>query len=145
MRDNTDDVSEAGTYEPLPEKQYQFKIKEASEVVSKAGNPLFKAVFEVVNDPNYSGRLVFEQFSWFPKGHKSRNVNGICKHFLHVIGEAYEGDIEILPQRWMNKRFVGVIEHQADKQTGKIYSKIGEYVLPEDVTPQENNNEDVPF
>ena len=44
----------------LPEGVYQFQITDAETTESQAGNPMVKLKLAVVNDPQYNGRVVFD-------------------------------------------------------------------------------------
>ena len=44
----------------LPEGVYQFQITDADETESQAGNPMVKLKLAVVNDPQYNGRVVYD-------------------------------------------------------------------------------------
>jgi hypothetical protein len=44
----------------LPEGVYQFQVMDAEETESQAGNPMVKLKLAVVNDPQYNGRVVFD-------------------------------------------------------------------------------------
>jgi hypothetical protein len=45
----------------LPEGTYQFQVSEAEAAESQAGNSMINLRLNVVNDPQYTGRTVFDR------------------------------------------------------------------------------------
>jgi hypothetical protein len=61
------DPIDAGQREPLPEGTYEVVVASANHKTSLAGNPMLEVRLDVVNDPIYSGRSVFDNIVLVPQ------------------------------------------------------------------------------
>ena len=93
-------VSELGDRDLLPADEYVVEISSVREAQTKSNLPLIKIRYRVVRGA-YENRNVFDQIVIFPG---DQSGAGITKHFLHVIGEQYEGKCIIDPLKWIKKR-----------------------------------------
>jgi len=61
------DPVDAGQREPLPEGTYEVVVGGVNHKVSQAGNPMVELRLDVVNDPIFSGRSVFDNIVLVPQ------------------------------------------------------------------------------
>ena len=122
---NYDTVSESGNFEPLPEGNYTVKIEKIQETTTKkSGLPLIKIRYKVIDEGKFKNRILFDQITLFEGDAPGA---GITKHFLHVIGQPYQGDFEIDPGAWVDAELQVkiVIDKQYDSNKVKSHSEGG--------------------
>jgi hypothetical protein len=61
------DPIEANQRDPLPEGTYEMVVATANHKVSQAGNPMLEIRLDVVDDPIFSGRSVFDNIALVPQ------------------------------------------------------------------------------
>ena len=137
-------VKESGMFELLPENDYAVEIARARATdnngelqVTKNGDPMVSVMLEVI-EGEYKGRTVWTNIIIFnisdpndpPKG------AGIAKHFLHVIGEPYEGDFVWDSDNWIGKQLKVTVKEGEYK--GKPKNEVSNFDWingrPEDTT-----------
>lgn len=135
-------------FDPIPEGDYNFLINKVKEQKTKNGDNMVAITLDVADGPN-AGRKVFHNVVFLPKDHKAA---GMSKHFLHVIGQPYEGMVAVNSDNWLDAPFrahVKIVEYN-----GKQKNEVDEVYLDE--TPATNSdgkplagdsddNQDVPF
>lgn len=95
-----------GKYPPLPVNVYEFEITDVKEKITKNGDPMVAATLEVVNNPDYAGRLVWHNVTFpavDPKTNKRPQWGGIAIHFLKAIEEPWEEGFIVTPGAWIGK------------------------------------------
>lgn len=131
-----------GEYTPLPDGVYDLKIIKAEEKTTKNGDPMVVVDFEVVNNPDFSGKKIkFHNVAFVPRTNPGA---GIPVHFLKTIGEPWEGAYKVQPQDWLGKFLkakVGIREYE-----GKQYNNVT-MVMPyeAEVAVNGSSDKDVPF
>lgn len=146
---DTTGVQESGEFKPMPEGTYTFRIGEKSTQQTRNGDPCVKVEL-IVHEGEYKGRKVFHFVSFLPK---KNDGAGICKRWLHAIGEPYEGKITVNPQNWGGLVTCDVFIDEYEKRDGsKGYSnKISTVHLPDlrtQVTSKsvkDTSTDDIPF
>ena len=90
-------------FEVLPRNRYDLEIIEVAPGVSKNGFNMATLALRVCNSLTHAGRMVkFQRVTFLP----SENPGAfIALKFLKAIGEPYKGDFDIVPSRWVNKKF----------------------------------------
>ena len=81
-------------------------ITKVDDGMDKANNyPLMKIWWKILFGPighdrmnQFNGSAITQQLSFHP------NAKGAIMHFLHMIGEPYQGQVQIDLDRWMNRR-----------------------------------------
>lgn len=103
---DTTGVEESGNFAPVPENDYVVKIDAVQELdkngrplKSQNGNRMVKVRYKIA-EGDYKGRKLFDNITFISPGAKGA---GISKHFLHVIGEPYEGQFQVAPESWIGK------------------------------------------
>lgn len=92
-------VSESGNFDPVPAGKYTVRIDAIAEKKTKSGHPMVKVRYKIVGG-DHMGKNIFDQIVIFPGDQPGA---GITKHFLHVIGEPYEGPFTVDPHNWMKR------------------------------------------
>ena len=120
-------VTEFGQgFDPIPEGDYDLTIIKAEEKKTKSGDNMVNITTEVVGG-EYEGRKVFHNVVFLPKDHRAA---GMSKHFLKVIGQPFEGVVEVDPEAWEGAEFrahVKIVDYK-----GKLKNEIDEVYSPEE-------------
>lgn len=135
-------IDGTGGFEPLPKGEYNFQIKNVEEKVTDKMRHIVKVTCEVIDNDEYSGKLVFHHVTFIPKGEPG---SGMAIYFLATIQEPFEGTIEVEPLNWIAKRFKASVI--IDEYKGKKNNKIAGVDLYEGYKDgvKSKTNEDVPF
>ncbi len=96
---DTTDINERGAFVPIPTGDYVLRITKTEEKQTKNKDPLVVVEF-TVDEGDYAGHKIWHNVPFLPK--QSAGA-GISKHFLHMIGEEYEGKIMVNPDHWIDK------------------------------------------
>lgn len=97
FKHNYTGTKESGDFIPAPKGDYSLKIIEVKEGMTK-NNDKNAIVKLVITEGQYANTLVWHNVSFIQPGNPGA---GISKHWLHSIGQPFEGDIEIEPQNWV--------------------------------------------
>lgn len=119
-------------FEPIPEGDYNFVITKTEERMSKNKNPMVHVTCKVLDGTN-AGRLVWYNVNFLPKDNKAA---GMSKHFLHVIGQPYEGNVMVNCEDWVDAEFRAHVK--VDEFNGKPQNDIDE-VYDAEVTKSLNS------
>ena len=149
---NMNDVNEQGTFKLLPEGEYLMQIAEVVDIdkfnmplTTKNGDPMVRLMLKPVgqNDVWVWEQIVISENPDSP----GFQIKGRSKHFLHCIGEPYEGEFEWNSDNWKGKRVKATIKHEPPNDFHK-YPKavVDSYILDEEETAK-NAIEDteIPF
>ena len=139
---NYNGVDESGSFQNLPNGEYKGIISSYSEVntktkeplVTRNGDPKINLKITITDPSEFKGMMIFPDIILYldPKSRGS----GMTKHFLHCIGEPYEGEININPDNWINKTVFMSIELEDPNQWhSKQKSVVKQYKLQEDINP----------
>ena len=107
-------------FDPIPEGDYNFIITKTKESKTNSGDNMVNATCKVADGTN-AGRLVWHNVVFLPKEHKAA---GMSKHFLKVIGQPFEGVVEVDPEAWEGAEFrahVKIVDYK-----GKLKNEIDE-------------------
>ncbi len=100
---NTEGVEEGGTFPKIPEAVYVVQITEVRDGKSSNNDPMATVQF-TITEGEYASQWIWENvvISDNPEspGYK---ILGRTKHFLHIIGQEYEGQIEYDTDAWLNQ------------------------------------------
>src|SRR5258708_39701752 len=102
-------------------KWYPLEITEIAEKMSNNGYQMVNIKCVVVEHPKYNGTPIWHNVVFLPKESKGA---GIAIHFLKSIGQPWEGTIQVDPQAWEGKRFMGYVTDR--EYGGKKYSQISQ-------------------
>ncbi|MFA5321190.1 MAG: DUF669 domain-containing protein [Smithella sp.] len=142
MKYNMTGVEEGGNFELLPEGVYVVKIKNTEDEMSRAGDPMVAVTFEII-EGDKAGQFAWDRILFPKKGSSAEKIRGRSMHFLHVIGEPYEGEIEIDRYNWVGKKCKIFVRHE--EYEGKRYARVQGHDFIEHGKEQENKEEIIPF
>jgi len=129
----------------IPEGTYFAEIVECKDRTSQNGDAMIGVKF-LITQGEFKNNWVWDSIliSDNPDspGYK---ILGRSKHFLHVIGEQYEGEIVWDSANWIGKK-LRVVVYQ-DEYKGRKKSKINEYLPIDEATAETINDkiDDTPF
>lgn len=135
MRGNCDTtgVKENSGFEILPPGEYLFDIFEVGEAQTKNFDPMAKLIL-IVHIGEHANKRVFDNIIIPKEGSQAWKIMGRTKHFLHCIGEPYEGQFEYDTARWVHKTVRAEIKHEIQKEgkyAGKPRAIVSNYILDE--------------
>ena len=139
---DTSSVQEGGTFELVEEGIHYARIAEVVENTSENGDdmPTVKLVMisGVSQDLWVWDNIVISDNQDSP-GYK---ILGRSKHFLHCIGEPYEGQINVNTDNWLNKEVKIEVFHDTftnKKGRKTTRAKVKNYLIDEDETEKEES------
>lgn len=95
------DVEKEAAGEPILDGTYEFQVSKIEEGVSKAGNRKLHIEADIINDPAYAGRRVFDDIGLTPQaawkllqfckgvGVPAKNIN-----LGELLGATFHADVE---------------------------------------------------
>lgn len=98
-------------FDPFPPGEYDLVIKNTEEKTTEKGFPMVNVTCEVAAG-EYEGRKLFHNVVFLPPKNDDgtpRKGAGISLHFLHAIGEPYEGEFETDPVLWIGRKFTAQV------------------------------------
>lgn len=132
-RMNTTGVEEGTGFRLPPEGDYMVEIVEVGEKNTKNGDPMAMLTLEIKTG-EYKGCKIWDNIVIPLPSSPSIAIMGRTKHFLHCIGEQYNGEFEYDTERWKLKK-VNVTVKQEIQEQGKYAGKhrcvIADYILDE--------------
>lgn len=112
-------VSESSS-DPVPKGKYNVEIIKLETTETSKGDPMIRLRTKILNGL-YKGRIIFDQIVLFPPDAVGA---GFTKHFLHVIGEPFEGDsLDVNTDRWLGKRYTVVADVDEQYNSNKVKSR----------------------
>ena len=139
---NYRNVKEQAMQVLLPEGEYVAEITAVKDKVTRNGDPMVAVLFTVI-EGDWSDNSVWSNIVFLevtdpdnpPKG------CGTTKHFLHVIGEPYEGDFQWDSDNWKGRQLRITIKHEVFE--GKTKNKVaGHDFLSEPEAPVTTTGDD---
>ncbi len=126
---NYNNVSEQIGFPLIPEGEYIFEIIIVEEAKTQNGDPMINIVLSC-QDQNYFGNIVYERIIIpVDENAPAGKIAGRTKHFLHCIGEPYEGQFEWDENNWLWKKVLCSVSQNEYK--GKKKNIIKSYILQE--------------
>lgn len=118
---DTTGVKENEGFPLMSEGPYRLKVKDIKEKVAKSsGKPMASVCLEVVDHPEYTGRLVWHNVTFV--GPKEPGA-GMTKHFLKAVGVDFEGKIEVDTDNWIGQE-IAVTLKVGEPYKGKSNNEI---------------------
>lgn len=110
----------AGNAKPIqfsvaPQGNYHVVITGAEEKVSSNGNDMVKVTCQI-DEGQFDGAKIWHNVTFLDPESKAA---GLALHFLHTIGQPYQGEFEIKTSEWLGRRFlanIGVEEYNGKKK-----------------------------
>lgn len=127
---NMTKVREAG--KPIPMNEYCFQITDKTDKYSKNGDPMVNIVLTVVKGEEV-GAVVYDNILIPALDSPAAKILGRTKHFLHCIGEPYEGEEVVWDSDvWLGKTLKAMIGHEDPNEFHKnTRAVVQEYTLDE--------------
>ena len=116
-----------GDFSPAPAGTYACKIIETKEDETRNGDPKV-TVTMTINAGKYRGKRVRHHVSFLDPDSAGA---GFSKHWLHVLGQPYEGTVTVDPIKWVGK----VIECDLGVDTYDKNGRTVEYNTVNDYRP----------
>jgi len=113
----------------IPDGELPFEIIAVEEGETKKGDPMVTSICKVIGE-KYANRRIWHRV-YFLTG----NGAGIGKHWLKAIGEPFEGEIEVNPEAWKGKTFIGTVS--SEEYVGKDGSDKSKNVITDVQEPEE--------
>ena len=148
---NMTDINEQGTFKLLPEGDYLMQIAEVVDIdkfnmplTSKNGDPMVKIMLKPVDQEDvwvWDQIIIAENVD--SPGFK---IKGRSKHFLHCIGEPYEGAFEWNSDNWKGKRVRVSITHEVPNEFHKyVKAVVDNYIIDEEQAAKNADDTEIPF
>lgn len=133
------DVKEQGKFVTLPEGEYLMEITEKTDKESSNGDPMVLIKLSVYAGEFQDEAWVYDNILIPPLSSPSAKILGRTKHFLHCIGEPYEGEeVEWDSDNWVNRQVkVRIIHEQPNEYHKFVKPVIAEYILDEEIEQEE--------
>lgn len=112
---------EVKTIGPIPEGEYNLRIVDAEEKVSKKGDPMVVVDYEVFDGP-YKGRSVQFHYVVFFKD-KTAPGAGMSKSYLKNIDLPFEGNVRVNSLEWIGRILTAKVVHEKG-QDGNDYARV---------------------
>ena len=139
-RTNMTGVEEGGAaIKVLPQGEYVVEVVEAKDGLTKNDDPMISLKL-VVDRGEFKGQWLWDNIIIPNEGSPAEKIKGRSKHFLHCIGEEYEGEFNWDNSRWVGKKVTVEVDHEPANDYHK-YTKpiVAKYILDEDLI---NGNDD---
>ena len=120
---------------PLPDEgEYFVEITLVKDGFSKAGDPMPSIKLRIVSGP-FQNSWVWDNILIPDANSPAAKILGRTKHFLHCIGEPYDGDdLAWYTERWLYKPCKIRIEHEAPNDYHKkIKPIVAEYIIEDEI------------
>jgi len=128
---NFEGVSEKTGFQLMPDDTYEFEIENVSAKETSKGDPMVNVTLRCIS-PGFEGKTIFDNIV-IPVDSESSawGIAGRTKHFLHCIGEQYEGQIEWDEANWLFRRVIADIRTKKDSYNPDGKNIVSAYKLPE--------------
>ena len=123
-------ASESGSgYSLIPDDEYTAKIIEVVDGTTKGGDPMITLTLEIHSLKEWGGRKVWDRIVIPKVGSSAYGIMGRTMHFLHCIGEPYEGTFPWNTDNWQGQ----IVKIEIGKRTynDKEYNEVKSYILEE--------------
>jgi hypothetical protein len=100
-----DDFESNGTFEPIPDGDYELMCEDAEEKTTSSGGTMIKAKFRVLG-PEFKNRVIFNNFNIVNKSEKAQDIGRRqLSAWARAVGKPNAQDTDEL----LNRAFIGVI------------------------------------
>lgn len=116
----------SGGFELVSEGWHVVELTEVSDKVSKNGDPMFGVKYEITQG-QFKGQWLFDNIIIPQKGSPAFKIMGRTMHFLHVIGQPYEGKFDYDTEKWIWSKLKVNVKHEIQKEgknAGKPVAKV---------------------
>lgn len=141
--DTQDAEENKGGYVLIPEDVYDVQINEVGEKTTKNGDPMASVKFVILTG-EYKGKWLFDNIVIPKPGSPSFGIMGRTMHFLHVIGQPYQGKFSVDTDSWPFKKLKVKVKHKVQEQ-GKRAGETVAVVDGHDFAEGHPVDDEVPF
>lgn len=127
----------------IPDDTYTLQIVRVKEGESKKGDYQVTVDLKVVGS-DYDGFDIKFHRVTFLKASEHPKAAGMSLHWLHVIGQPYEGKFQIDPENWEGKKLKAYLEQSEYNGFKSMKIKWVDFVEQEE-SKKEEPVEEVPF
>lgn len=128
--DTTGVEENGGGFVLIPEDTYEVIIAEKSDKTTQNGDPMVSVKFDITVGI-YKGKWLYDNIVIPLPGSRAMGIMGRTKHFLHVIGQPYEGKFSTDSDKWLFARLRVKVKHEvqkAGKYAGQKVAVIAEHI-----------------
>lgn len=101
-----DDFEGGGSFEPVPEGEYEMMCEEAEDKETKSGGTMIKAKFRILG-PTHANRVIFTNFNIVNKSEKAQEIGRRqISTWARAVGLPNASDTDQL----LNRPFIGVVD-----------------------------------
>ena len=148
MRGQTDmrNVKEQGEYSLPSVGTHVVELVDKIDKESSNGDPMISIKLLIAEGID-TGSWVWDNILIPSPESPSSKILGRTKHFLHCIGEPYDGEIEWDSNNWIGKVFKIKVDHELPNQYHKNTKAIvSGYIIDEEASGKaQPANDEVPF
>jgi hypothetical protein len=123
-------VQEGGKFERIPDGDYYSRITEVKDKVTANGDPM-ASITLTITEGKFEGRKMWDNIIFPHSESPAIKILGRSKHFLHAIGEPYEGAIEYDTDNWKFKDVIINVGFEPAKGEYKEKNVVKDYIIPE--------------
>jgi hypothetical protein len=130
---NMSGVQEQGKFSLPPEGEYEVEIIEIRDGKSSNGDPMV-SIKLIITEGEYRDKAwVWDNILIPSPDSAAAKILGRTKHFLHCIGEEYEGDnLEWDSDRWYKPCRIRIAHEKPNEFHKFPKATVAEYILDED-------------
>ena len=146
--DSTGATENGGGFVMIPDGEYTVKITEISPGQTKAGDPMMTLTLEVCSMGEFGGRKLWDRIIIPQQGSSAFAIMGRTMHFLHCIGEPYEGQFTWNTDNWQGqfvKVEIGSAKYTDKNGNEKIKNEVKAYLLEEKPASEAAKDDGIPF
>jgi len=149
-RGNADftNVNEQGVAPMIPKGQYQAEILSKKDNTSKNGDPMIAIQISIIGG-KYDNQWLWDNIVIPRVGSPAFKIASRTKHFLHCIGEPFEGEFLWDSDRWIGRKLSIMVDIELPNEYHSFNKPfVSQYLMPEikeTIDLDAEDKEGVPF
>lgn len=112
--DTADALENTNDYVLVPEGVFGAEIIEVGDKKTSNGDPMANVKYKLL-DGGQRGRTLYDNIVIPIPGSPAFKIMGRTMHFLHVIGQPYEGTFTVDTDKWVGQRLRVLVKHKLQK------------------------------
>ena len=136
-----------GGFVLIPEDTYEAMVIEKSDKITSKGDPMVSVKMEILNG-QYKGKWLFDNIVIPKTGSPSFKIMGRTMHFLHVIGQPYQGKFKTDSDKWLWAKLKVKVKHEVQKEgkyAGQKMARIDGHDFYDTASAEPEHDPEVPF
>lgn len=136
-----------GGFVLIPEDTYEVMIVEKSDKTTTKGDPMVNVKLEI-SEGKYKGKPLYDNIVIPCQGSPSFGIMGRTMHFLHVIGQPYQGNFVTDSDKWLYSKLKVKVKHEKQTQgkyAGQMRATVNEHMALDAAEAPGEPDPDVPF